>query len=360
MDTLSRHADAGSPVGNGVAAARSSTHSGTAAPLWAITCYFNPIGYRRRLANYHAFRDRLNVPLVAVELSYGGAFHLHEGDADLLIQLRGRHVLWQKERLLNVALAAVPAVCDKVAWLDCDVVFERADWAERASHLLGRYALLHLFREAYEVRQEALPEPNAVLRETAVKDARWPKRSAVCGLATGEMPPEVLSRNAPLEGWSSGLAWAARREVLDVDGFYDSCVLGSGDRVMACAALNFPSHARTYLQMNPRWTEHYLAWAEPYFGNVGDRVGCLDERIRHLWHGSLHDRQYLERHRILHEFDFDPARDIALEENGCWRWNTPKEEMHHAVRRYFESRNEDGRAEECSSPEPARLAAYDG
>ena len=40
------------------------------ANLWAITCYFNPVGYRRRLENYRMFRQRLKVPLVAVELSF--------------------------------------------------------------------------------------------------------------------------------------------------------------------------------------------------------------------------------------------------------------------------------------------------
>ena len=31
--------------------------------------------------------------------------------------------MWQKERLLNVALAAVPNNVEDVAWIDCDVVF---------------------------------------------------------------------------------------------------------------------------------------------------------------------------------------------------------------------------------------------
>src|SRR5262245_24288280 len=95
--------------------------------LWAITCYFNPVGYRRRLENYLTFRQRLRAPLITVELSYGETFQLARGSAEILIQLRGQDVLWQKERLLNVALAAVPPACDKIAWLDCDVVFERSD-----------------------------------------------------------------------------------------------------------------------------------------------------------------------------------------------------------------------------------------
>ena len=64
--------------------------------LWAITSYFNPIGYRRRPANYRLFRERLNVPLVTVELAYGPDFELTQSDADILVQLRGEDVLWQK------------------------------------------------------------------------------------------------------------------------------------------------------------------------------------------------------------------------------------------------------------------------
>jgi hypothetical protein len=72
--------------------------------LWAITSYFNPMSYQRRRANYRLFRERLNVPLVTVELAYGRDFELSDGDADILVQLRARDILWQKERLLNLAL----------------------------------------------------------------------------------------------------------------------------------------------------------------------------------------------------------------------------------------------------------------
>ena len=82
--------------------------------LWAITSYFNPASYRRRLANFNTFRQHLPIPLVAVELAYDADFELQEADAEILIQLRGGALLWQKERLLNVALQALPAACRKV------------------------------------------------------------------------------------------------------------------------------------------------------------------------------------------------------------------------------------------------------
>ncbi len=91
------------------------------------------------------------MPLVTVELAYKPAFELGAGDADRLIQLHGRDVIWQKERLLNLALAALPEECDKVAWLDSDAILKRADWPQAASRSLGRFGIVQLFHELYDL-----------------------------------------------------------------------------------------------------------------------------------------------------------------------------------------------------------------
>ena len=69
----------------------------------------------------------MSIPRVAVELSFDGRFELTDQDADILIQLRGGALLWQKERLLNLALKAVPSNATKIAWFDCDVILKRSD-----------------------------------------------------------------------------------------------------------------------------------------------------------------------------------------------------------------------------------------
>jgi hypothetical protein len=66
--------------------------------FWAITSYFNPMGYSHRRTNFQHFRRKLNTPLLAVELAYGPNFELTDQDADILIRLRGHSILWQKER----------------------------------------------------------------------------------------------------------------------------------------------------------------------------------------------------------------------------------------------------------------------
>ena len=307
------------------------------ANLWAITCYFNPIGYRRRLENYRTFRQRLKVPLVAVELSFDKKFQLASADADILVQLHGSAVLWQKERLLNVALKSLPQVCDKVAWLDCDIVFESDDWAERASRALDEFVLVHLFRERNE-----LPRDFTVDSADFWKADRK-SQSLVYHLASGETTAEEASTpGGLLRGSTAGLAWASRKDTLVEHGLYDACIVGGGDRAILFAGLGMFDLLAQAREMNGRRTQHYLAWARPYFSKVKRRVGYIPGRVFHLWHGDLNDRRHQERHRLFAQFEFDPFIDIVVDPNGCWRWNSEKSEMHAFVKHFFESRKEDG------------------
>jgi hypothetical protein len=276
-----------------------------------------------------------------VELSFDGAFQLCNEDADILVQIHGRDVLWQKERLLNIALERVPKNCDKVAWLDCDIVFGSDDWAEQASRALDASVVVHLFHERHDLPRHATPH------DLHSWDAPPTSYSVVSKLAAGEASPEDLFlANAPLErGSTAGLAWAARRQVLEKHGLYDACILGTGDRVMLCAALGKLDYGARATLMNDRWRRHYLAWARPYSESVMGRVGSVRGRLFHLWHGDIEDRQYGERQRRLEAFDFDPFNDIAVDHGGCWRWNSDKKALHAFVRSYFESRNEDGAPE---------------
>ena len=106
--------------------------------MWAITSYYNPVRYKRRLSNYRMFRANLDIPLVTVELSFDDEFELGQNDADRLIQISGGAVLWQKERLLNLAIKAVPSNVKNIAWFDCDTILQRPDWVEEANRQLDK------------------------------------------------------------------------------------------------------------------------------------------------------------------------------------------------------------------------------
>jgi hypothetical protein len=306
--------------------------------LWAITCYFNPCGYRRRAANYQVFRQHLQVPLLTVELSFTGALELRQGDADLLIQICAGDVMWQKERLLNVAIESLPATCDRVVWIDCDVVFQDDAWPRAANATLDRHPVIQPFDMSHELRRDVAPG------EIDVAHTYITCRSLACGLASGEVKPDImLSPNKRGLGIAIGLAWAARRELLQRHHLYDACVVGGGPNAITAGIMGNFQDLIDYLHLNARRREHFLAWARPFHDAVRADLGCCAGTIFHLWHGDLADRNYRERRLCFAEFDFDPYSDIAIENGGPWRWNSDKPRMHRFVRDYFASRFEDGR-----------------
>jgi len=317
--------------------------------LWAITSYFNPAGYSARLANYRTFRAHLPVPLIAVEASFDGRFELDSDDADILVQRRARDALWQKERLLNLALGFLPPECSQVAWLDCDVVFAVDDWPERTCAALGTHSLVQLFSERYDLDREAITNPAMWANTNPVVPAVATK------IVNGRISPEDLSNPyLTVTGKSTaGLAWAARREPLEEHGLYDACILGGGSRAILCAALGEFDHLST-IRMTPRHAQHYLTWAPKFADAMGGRIGYIDGRILHLWHGDLRDRKYGERIERLKQYRFDPSTDLALDPEGCWRWATEKPDLHRYVRSYFHSRREDG-AQLSSSSAPGAV-----
>lgn len=314
--------------------------------LWAIACYFNPMGFRSRLANYRTFRRHLTVPLLTVEQGYGGRFELDARDATILVQVPGRDVLWQKERLLNLALEHLPAECDTVVWLDADILFERDDWPQRATDALEAATMVQLFsRTCYLPREVDFSRP-------LVEQRYLERRSTASGLVGGGLQENPLgATQAELRAhglaidYANGHAWAMRRDLLQPVGFYEAFVVGGGDYVFLQAALGQFEAVRSGHEWarDSRQYTHFLRWARKLHEVVQGRIGMVPGDLFNLWHGELLDRGYRPRHRILRAHDFDPDRDIAIDEHGSLCWSSDKPALHQAVREYFESRREDGR-----------------
>ena len=290
--------------------------------MWAITSYFNPCRYSRRLDNYRVFRSRLRVPLVAVELSFGDGFDLTEQDADILIQLRGEDILWQKERLLNVALASVPSSVTAVAWLDCDAVFADPAWVEHSVECLREFPIVQLFTCLEDLGPCAdidLPNPARVERVAT---------SLAAQVAAGADPNDLLAparRKRAVRKLATGHAWAGQREVVEQIEFYDACIIGGGDRTMASAFFGLASHAAQSLCMNGAREGHYRVWADRVWELVRGQVGAVPGTLRHLWHGSLADRGWQNRQERLSEFEFNPRcpqhhRPFVVPPSGGIAW----------------------------------------
>src|SRR4029079_13310383 len=105
-----------------------------------------------------------------VECAFGDApFELPESAA--VLRVRARDVMWQKERLLNLAVAALPAACTKVAWIDADILFAEPNWAAETSRRLDDFPIVQPFDRVVRL-------PRGATAFTGAGDA-WPGFAAV-------------------------------------------------------------------------------------------------------------------------------------------------------------------------------------
>lgn len=302
--------------------------------LWGIASYFNPAGYLNKLEHLKLFSGSARTQglrLLIVELAFDGApFVLPEKIADRIVRVRSNAVLWQKERLLNIALQELPPSCDKVAWLDADILFENNSWVSETSRLLKEYVVV----QPYDVAHWLPPE-----WKTRPPDSNEP---IMPGVACAHFLNPVKSQ---IQG-HPGFAWAARRTLLNAHGFYDRFILGGADLVISSAMYGYSESptGRKLLRdiCSPAQAEDVSGWTQRFYGDVRGRVSFVDGAVLHLWHGDTKHRQYGYRNLILKDADFDPHADIEIDSNRCWSWSSKKFELHERVREYFSSRREEG------------------
>lgn len=301
--------------------------------LWVITSFFNPAGYRRRVLNFRRFRAALQVPLAAVELSFDGRWELTEQDADKLVRVTDGDMLWQKERLLNFAVTQLPPECEYVAWIDADMLMQDPDWPQQTIDALTTVPVVQLFSTVRHLSGSEGITPCTVASAS----------SAAAAVLDGSPPSEIVGT---MNTYAHGNGLAARRELLERHGLYDSCVIGGGDSALLGGAYGVHDVIADCWQMSPAQRDHYTRWATGFHADVKGQVGALAGEIHHLWHGDLKDRRYALRHGDLQAHRFDPYLDVRPGLDGAWRWASDKPGLHTLLRDYFQNRREDGRLTE--------------
>jgi hypothetical protein len=293
------------------------------------------MGYIARRRNYERFRRSIvdaSIPLITVECAVrGSSFELPQ--TANVIAVRTGHTLWQKERLLNIAVAHAAARWPKIAWLDCDILFERSDWAVAASHLLETSPMVQLFDKPVWLSRGTMFEGT-----TTADDFAPQHLSSTRGFAA---LTQVSGPAAPSFGGVTGFAWAARSDLLSRHGLYDACIVGGGDAMIACAAVGQQRSNRALGVLSPDHMEHYLKWADVFTKATRGTVNAVAGHVLHLWHGPLARRRYGARHELLLRGRFDPEHDVQINEDGCWEWTQRGLRFERALQAYLAERKED-------------------
>jgi hypothetical protein len=342
--------------------------------LWSVTCYFNPCHYRNRLANYRIFTDKMaqsGLKLLTVECAFGNDPFELPTSSDIL-RVRSPDILWQKERLLNLAIQRLPPQAHKVAWLDCDVLFSNPGWAVQTARLLDNFPVVQPFEQCVYLYPTGV-ETNEKWSPTFQSFAYMHQYDCNPGFCEGYFRPSA-----------TGFAWAARRELLDRHGLYDGCLSPIADHLMTHAmvgdfegpcfknemSIPYVSHSNltkllSFVQMhfggilphhlvraikhnrstvvsNDAMLSHFLRWGRLFYEDVQGRLGYTPGTIMHLWHGALRERKYLKGQYFLIKMGFNPETDVRIGTEGCWEWACECPVLKQWAKDYFYGRKEDG------------------
>jgi hypothetical protein len=280
-----------------------------------ITTHWNPLGFKRLRATYEAWRPTIPFDVICMELVIGDA----EPEIKDSVVIRGgpENLLWQKERMTNLAIERLPDSVKYVAWVDHDCVFEDNEWLANSIAVLDSgvdalqpYSKLHRLDQNGEI--ERSDEVSASWQMT-----QGPARA-------GSMP---------------GLVWVATRDFLRrCGGLYEGNIVGGGDAVWFTG---MTGQRDDYLdRLGPKMANNARNWMASFGGG---RCGHVPGIARHLWHGKMKNRQYVSRDAIPRRYDYDPSKHIEVDDNGLLRFSPwAPFGLVQDVAKYFLDRKDDG------------------
>ncbi len=153
----------------------------------------------------------------------------------------------------------MPHNVNNVAWLDCDVIFERSDWMDEAKKQLKSFNVVQLFSDQVDLAPED-HGTNFAYHGTPPSGHGIVSLIANNKFRQSDVTP-TSGRNRRSFAW--GLAWAARREILENHGLYDAMIAGGGTRAVVSAIYGEFEKVIEAAQFNAAQREHYLKWALP-------------------------------------------------------------------------------------------------
>lgn len=277
--------------------------------------FFNPSRTKRILMNYFYTKNQFdlqNLPVFTIELVYEG----RSPEIPDAIHVSSNSVMFHKENLCRVLETKIPKKYTKLAFLDCDILFNDPNWYTKTSKLLNEYDVVQPFERAHWMD----------LTYTHVELSR---RTVI------DMKKSVWDFS-----YHPGFAWCMRREWYTHSGFFDYAVSGSGDTLSSAAWLKkkFPPG---FQSLPKALVQEYIKFLNKSCPKITYLKGV---DVFHLYHGSRSNRQYSVRHKML-EVKQDIKELLVKNSYGVFEWKDPKK-WNPLFLEYFENRKDDSLSEQ--------------
>lgn len=291
-----------------------------------VSCHFNPCNYVLPIENLAKTKESL--------AKFGIGFHVATCEFCSYEDLKegktgddfiSASIIWQKEALLNAAVARLPGAIKYVVIIDADVLIDDDKWLEKLKESLNNHSIVQPWKRGIFLNADG--EEQGLM--------------ASCGYGNSLDDP----RASNFRVYHPGLIWAFRRNFWTIGpGLFDLCPVGTGDVLLANALISStPNEIDATNQMLSekmrQWENDLSIWLQ------GERIGYVDADVKTLYHGEFKNRKYASRVELAK--DFDPSTDIKPRtEPGVIEWTDYAREnkatMIEGIAGYFNARLEDG------------------
>jgi hypothetical protein len=144
-------------------------------------------------------------------------------------------------------------------------------------------------------------------------------KSAVSQFLQGKYSIDLQDTDAGLAG--PGLAFASHTDFIKKNQFYDAAIVGGGDSFFFHALMNNIDELFYRRFFSKQHKNHFKEWYKKL--NKDNKIGYLPNKIYHMYHGEIKNRQYVSRELILFNHQYDPDLHIEISDNQIWKFTNP-------------------------------------
>lgn len=233
-------------------------------------------------------------------------------------------IMFYKENLWN--LAARKLNTEKLLFLDADVYYRDSDWLQKISAALNTFDVIQPYEWAHweDRAGEVIRIRPAVFRLAAANKTR----------GVGFSPATHHT------GFGIGIKAAAYEKL---GGIFEGAMAGGGGDVSFTFAFADAIADRLFFRRYATdWAKCFFSPAYVKYRNralsFNFEIGVVaDLKIYHRWHGTIKNRQYINRHSYFCDYVLGKNPPVYRRADGLLQWTTPQP---NAIN-YFKSRRED-------------------
>jgi hypothetical protein len=268
--------------------------------LYIIVPYFNFFNWKSYKTNLDNFLLKNSFPSNAKIIISEG--YINNGLNDYSnkiykhLKFKLKNMFWAKENLINLAINNLPKDWQFAVWVDRDVIFESDLWVNETIKKLKESDIIHPWNKLFYLnKQNQIPYPN------------YPNLSI---FYTKSDPKLHLKKG------HSGMAWGINKNFYNKIGkIIDWQIVGGGDVTLAfCCGIKEKEKLKQLPSVQTEGMKNEVYNYSKYFENV--KYDYVNASIYHAIHGTQENRQYKSRWDILHNNNFDPAKDIFYNQEG--------------------------------------------